>query len=261
MKRTTLWDLGLPLHQPLIVGHRGACGYAPENTLPSLELAVAQSVDMIEFDVHLTRDGELLASHDPHLNRTAGFPFLIEQTESDFLRRFNVAAHFDTTYPETPMPRLEEAFDAIPASLPVNVELKCLHADHANYVEILKKKLHRERLLVSSFDWTLLKLTRARLPELAMSPLADRNANDLPEIAEELRATSAHCNYETITAPIVEKLRARDIPVLVYTVNEIEIAREMFAMGVSGVFTNFPADFIRHFRADDAALATTRRDS
>src|SRR6185436_12347123 len=62
MKRTTLWDLGLPLHQPLIVGHRGACGYAPENTLPSLELAVAQSVDMIEFDVHLTRDGELLAS-------------------------------------------------------------------------------------------------------------------------------------------------------------------------------------------------------
>lgn len=255
MKRTTLRDLGLPANKPFIIGHRGACGYAPENTLPSLRLAVAQAVDMIEFDVHLTGDGELLASHDPHLNRTAGFPFLIELTESDFLRRFNVAAHFDPQYPETPMPRIEEAFDAIPPSLPVNVELKCLHADHASYVDVLQKKLNRKRLLISSFDWPLLREARARLPERAMAPLADQNANDLPEIAEELQATSAHCNFETMTARIVEKLRARHVPVLVYTVNDIEIAREMFAMGVSGVFTNFPADFIRYFRTNNAPKA------
>jgi glycerophosphoryl diester phosphodiesterase len=249
MARITFSDLGLQTDQPLIVGHRGACGYAPENTLPSIELAVTQGVDMIEVDVHLTSDDVLLVSHDADLNRTAGVPYLIEKTSSETLRGINVALYFDASHPATMMPRLEDALAVIPSSMPVNVELKCLHADRAHYVEVLKTKLSRDRLLVSSFDWPLLRQTRALFPDLAIAPIADWSVEALPEMAVEIAATSAHCNYETITAPIVETLRRKNIPVLVYTVNDVAVAREMFAMGVAGVFTNFPADFIRHFRA------------
>ena len=230
----------------LIIGHRGACGHAPENTMPSFSLAVEQLADMIELDLHLTADGELVASHDCDLGRTAGITTDVEKSDYAALRDINVASYFPD-YPHTTIPRVDEILEALPRNLPVNLELKCVGADHRRYVEILRTKLNRERILISSFDWQLLREVRRQLPDVPVAPLADENAPDLPAIARELAATSAHCNWETITAPIVEKLHGDDTPVLVYTVNDVDVAERMVGLGVRGVFTNYPGEFVNHF--------------
>lgn len=243
--RQSLTDLGLP-RAPLIIGHRGACGHAPENTLPSFVLAVEQFADMIELDLHLTRDGQLIASHDCDLARTSGISLSIEDADYDDLKELNVASYFGN-YPPTTMPRVEEALAAIPADMPVNLELKSLNADPQRYADVLVPKLVRHRILISSFNWPLLREVRHRLPEIAIAPLADQNAAELPDVARELGATSAHCNYETITPEIIRALHEDNIPVLVYTVNDVAIAQDLIDMGVRGVFTNFPGEFVSHF--------------
>jgi len=214
--------------------------------MPSFALAVEQLADMVELDLHLTRDGELVASHDCDLGRTAGVTRDVEQSDYHELRDINVATYFGD-YPHTTIPRVDDVLDALPRHLPVNLELKCVGADHRRYVEILRSKLNRDGILISSFDWALLREVRRHLPQIPIAPLADLNAPDLPGIAEELEATSAHCNWETITKPIVKQLHANSIPVLVYTVNDVAVARRMLAMGVRGVFTNFPGEFVTHF--------------
>ena len=245
MRRSTLTDLGLP-RAPLIIGHRGACGHAPENTMPSFSLAVEALADMIELDLHLTGDGELVASHDCDLTRTAGLTTNVELTDYPALRDINVAMYFGD-YPATTIPRLDDVLEVLPPHLPVNLELKCVGADHRRYVDVLRTKLNRDGILISSFNWNLLREVRRHLPQIAIAPLADENAPELPAIARELDATSAHCNWETVTRPIVSELRDENIPVLVYTVNDIGVAERMLAMGVRGVFTNFPAEFVAHF--------------
>lgn len=245
MKRQTLIDLGLS-HFPLIVGHRGACGHAPENTLPSLSLAVEHLADMVELDLHLTLDGELIASHDSDLTRTSGVGLLIEENDYGSLCDINVASYLGD-YPPTMMPRLEEVFATIPRHVPINLELKSTCADPRRYVAALQSKLTRGGILISSFDWNLLREVRHILPEIAVAPLADGNADELAKIALSLTATSAHCNYETITPAIVQDLDSDGVPVLVYTVNDVTTAMEMLAIGVRGVFTNFPGEFVGHF--------------
>ena len=241
----TLSDLGLPA-PPIIVGHRGACGEAAENTLASIALAIQQSADMIEIDLHLTSDGVLLASHDCDLSRTAGMTMNVEESLYEELRHINVAQYFTGHEPAT-MPRVEEVLDAIPRDFPINLELKCEGAIPEAYVDAFVRSIRGWRgLLVSSFDWNLLFHLRRVLPEVPIAPLAGENAADLPAVARALRATSAHCSELTITPEIVASL---DVPCLVYTVNEIEVAEALFAMGVAGVFTNFPGRFAAHFRA------------
>lgn len=240
-----LSDIGLP-RAPLIIGHRGACGLAPENTLPSFSLAVEQLADMIELDLHLTRDGELVAAHDCDLTRTSGITIMVEDSDYAALRDINVASYFGD-YPSTTMPRVEQILEAVPRHVPINLELKSLNADPERYVEVLQTKLTRDNILISSFDWTLLRHVRRRMRDVAIAPIADRNAAELPAIAEELRATSAHCNWRTITPAIVQQCNLLGVPVFVYTVNDVGTAEEMLAMGVRGIFTNFPGAFVEHF--------------
>jgi len=250
----TLTDLGLP-RTPVIIGHRGACGHAPENTLASFSLAVEQLADMIELDLHLTRDGNLIASHDCDLTRTAGVQLSVEESEYDALRTINVASYFGADYPHTTMPLLDELLEAIPVHVPINLELKSRNADRGRYVDVLERKLVRDRVLISSFDWTLLEEVHRRLPHIPIAPIADQNAPQLPDVTRRLHATSAHCNWRTITREIVGELHEMNVPVMVYTVNDVAVAEEMLAMGVRGVFTNFPGDFVSHFRLPPSRAA------
>ena len=244
MPRCTLKDLGLPA-PPIIAGHRGASRAAPENTLPSFAMAVRQGADMVELDLHLTADGELIASHDNNARRTAGVDMVIEETPYETLRGLNVSAYFGVFEPTT-MPRLAEILAAVPPDFPLNLELKRETAGAGRYVDAVVAGLTRDRLLLSSFDWELLRAVRERLPSVPLAPIADRNAADLPGAVRALHATSAHCNYQTVTPEMIAELGS--VPLLAYTLDEVAVAEGLFAIGVAGVFTNDPGRFVTHFR-------------
>jgi glycerophosphoryl diester phosphodiesterase len=236
----TLSSLDLPA-PPWIVGHRGAAGEAPENTLDSLLLAVEQAADMIEIDLQLTADGHLVAGHDWSLERMGGIDLTIEETPLETLRGIEVSGTFRSPRARRFVSTLSSILELLPEEMPLNLELKRRSADPALLAVRLADDIGgRDRLLISSFDWPLLAEVRRRLPRIAIAPLGGRSADpqELVAAAVRLDAWSVHCSQALVDDELVAAAAER--PVLVYTVNELADAQEVFALGVAGVFSDVP---------------------
>ena len=228
-------DLGAP---PWIIGHRGACGEAPENTIESFLLAIGQGAVMIELDLQLTRDGRLIALHDWDLLRTSGDDVIGENASAAEIQALNVGRYLERA---AIAPTIEEILDALPPDYPLNLELKCRYADHGRYVDAIERAIvGRQQLLLSAFEWNLLRVVRQRLPDVAIAPLSHEPSPAVLIAAKQLRAVSVHVDHETVTREFVEESSRAGMPVLVYTVDDAAIASKQFVMGVAGVFTNHP---------------------
>lgn len=224
--------------RPWIVGHRGVAAEALENSLESLQLAVTQRADMIEFDVQLTADDRLVAFHDWDLLRLANRPEIVEESPLALLVELMPS-----------LSTLEEILTSLPESMPLNVELKYRIADSEQFTRALVEALgDRQRILLSSFEWDLLAVVRTALPEVAMAPLGEETPEALLDAAERLSAWAVHCHYPLATPELIQTAAAAGWPVLVYTVNEANLARALFEAGVAGVFADAPGQLRRELQ-------------
>lgn len=220
------------------MGHRGAAGEAPENSLRSLRLAVEQGADMVEVDLQLTADGALVAFHDWELERLTGRSGVVEETPRDELRSAPTASPVAGEAAE-PIADLAEVLEVLPEDLPLNLELKRRRADPRAVASALVAGLAgRGRILASSFDWDLLGRVRRRLPDLPLAPLGKHDADALLAAAERLDAFSVHCHRRLAGAVLGRATAGR--PVLVYTVDDADEARSLVSQGAAGLFTDFP---------------------
>src|SRR5262249_54540137 len=106
--------------RPLVIGHRGYCQFAPENTLPSFKLAMAAGADLVELDYYHTKDGELIVIHDPDLDRTTDATnrwrqqhITVESKTVSEIQSVDAGSWFDKKYAGTKIPLLSEALDVI----------------------------------------------------------------------------------------------------------------------------------------------------
>ena len=248
--------MALPLSAPpWIAGHRGAAAEAIENTLDSFRLAIEQGADLIELDVQICADGELVVVHDWDLQRLAGSRVVVESSDGAALREISLrpvekgrpgwpdVARWRRARPRQGLaiPSLREVLALRPPGMVLNLELKRRLANRARFAEaVLAETAGCEPLLFSRFDWDLLAELRRRAPHAALAPLASRWPSLLVEAGRNLRAWSLHAHRRIVSAPLVERARATGRPLLVYTVNDAAEARRLFALGVSGVFTDRP---------------------
>jgi glycerophosphoryl diester phosphodiesterase len=238
---------------PWIVGHRGAAGEAPENTLESFRLAVEQGADMVELDLQLTADGILVAFHDRdlHLLNQEAVPI-----ESLTLDQLADAVYLDRRGNKRlglSIPTLATTIETLPTDLPLNLELKRYGADQERLVSALDREISgREQLLVSSFDWDLLALVRRRLPDRQVAPIAEKDGDALLQAAQELEAFSVHSDWRIARHTLIHQARAAGRSTLVYTVNQQDLARKLLARGVSGLFSDHPGRLRRQLEAPDS---------
>lgn len=107
-----------------IIGHRGAAKLAPENTLAGFEKAVEVGADMVELDIHMTKDGEIVVIHDATLDRTTnGNGAIIEHNFSE-IRTLDAGGWYDTTYSGQKVPTLREAMELINGRCQLLIEIK-----------------------------------------------------------------------------------------------------------------------------------------
>lgn len=211
-----------------IVGHRGAAGLEPENTLASFARAVALAVDAVELDVQVV-EGALAVIHDDTLDRTTNGTGAVAERKLTELRRLDAGNG-------QAIPLLTEVLAAVPADVGINVELK--GADTAlPTAECLQDQ--SRPLLVSSFDHAELRRFHATCPQIPCAPLFGRWRRVLAT-AEELDATYINIADRIATPDRVAAIRERGLGCLVYTVNDPERARTLRSFGASGVFTDFP---------------------
>ena len=211
-----------------IVGHRGAAGLEPENTLAGFAKAVALSVDAVELDVHLV-EGELVVIHDDTVDRTTDGAGALAELGLAKLRGLD-AGNGQT------VPLLDEVLRAVPVDVGINVELKGKRTAEPSADRL--RDLDRP-LLVSSFDHAELQRFHAVCPDIPCAPLFGRWRSPLA-VAEELNALSINIADRIATPDHIASIREQGFACMVYTVNDPERARTLRALGASGVFTDFP---------------------
>ena len=219
-----------------IIAHRGASGYAPENTLAALKKALLMNVDMIEFDVHALPSGEVILMHDHRLNRTTnGTSYVLDHNFVD-LRRLNAGD-------DEVIPTLEEALDLINRQVPVDIELKGpggVAAVAAVITTYLERGWQPHDFLVSSFNHHELQDFKRRMPHIAVAALLEAIPLGYAAFGEELRAVAVCPSDEFINQAYVTDAHSRGLEVYVWTINDIEEVQRLQALGVDGIFTNFP---------------------
>lgn len=110
--------------RPLLVGHRGAMGVAPENSMPAFEVGLAAGADILELDVQLSADGQVVVFHDDNLEPKTGVPGRIAHYSADFLHTLDVGRCFHNDFAGTPIPLLKEVLAWAKGRIPLMIEVK-----------------------------------------------------------------------------------------------------------------------------------------
>ena len=217
-------------------GHRGACGHEPENTVRSVRRALELGADGVELDVHFV-DGHLVVIHDDTLNRTTNGRGRVAKKTFAYLRSL------DAGLGET-IPTLGEMFDAVNRRAVINVELKGPHTA-APVVGLIREYVNRrgwgfEDFLVSSFDHARIHEARQLCPEIRIGALIVKVPRGLARAAQTMGAWSLHASKHCVTPELVADAHRRGLKMLVFTVNDPKELTTMRALGVDGVFSDFP---------------------
>ena len=248
----------------LAIGHRGASGHAPEHTIASYDLALELGADYIEQDLQLTKDGVLVALHDPTLDRTARGAaenckgLVIEKTLAQ-IKTCDVGSWFNDAFPQSArpeyvglrIPTLEEVFQRYRHRTNYYIETK--NPEEAPGMEekllaLLDKynlrgnAVKRNQVLIQSFSAASLQKIHGLDPELPLIQLY--TALSSATIRGTLDAVATYSvgigpSKGSVDAALVEAAHARCLDVHPYTVNESNEMSALIALGVDGMFTNF----------------------
>lgn len=214
----------------LTVGHRGVMGVEPENTLRSFVRAEREGLDVIELDLHLSKDGELVVMHDADVKRTTDGSGPISGFTLAELRALDAGGG-------ERVPVFDEVVDAVGS--PLQAEIKDTAAARVLAQTIEKRGLH-ERVTVISFHADALRETREHLPEIPIVLVAGRSSPTAPERARELGAGMISLELRHLDGEIVERGHAAGIQVISWTVNTDEELARARELRLDGVVTDLP---------------------
>lgn len=221
-----------------IFAHRGVSGHYPENTLQAIQAALDCGAYGIEIDVFAV-DDELIVIHDRQLQRTTQTVGNIEDYSLAQLQQLNAGNGQH-------IPTLWQVLALVNNRCVLNIELK----GH-DTAELLLNLLQRavvelstdvSKLLISSFHHPLLHTIKQRQPELAIGALTACIPLDYCAFASALNAVSVHCDRAFVDQQMVQDAHQRGLKIFVYTVNDQREALRLKALGIDGIFCNFPAE-------------------
>ncbi|MGB4660442.1 MAG: glycerophosphodiester phosphodiesterase [Mobilitalea sp.] len=225
--------------------HRGASGYAPENTLESFRLAVKMGADGIELDVRLTKDNQMVVSHDESIHRVSnGNGFIRDYTLSE-LKKFNFN-RLHAEYEFTPIATLEEVLGELKdTALSINIEIKggvyVYNNLEEKVLELVKQMKMEDRILYSSFNhYSMLRIKEIN-PEAKTGLLYEDGFVDVPQYGKRIGADALHPTFKNLKYPnLAEDCKELGLLLNVWTVNSEKDIRYVCECGVSGVITNYP---------------------
>jgi glycerophosphoryl diester phosphodiesterase len=235
------------LHQPVIFAHRGASAHAPENTLPSFELALAQGSDAIELDVKLSADGRLVVFHDPTVDRTTDGTGKLSQKTFAELRSLDAGSFFSEKFRGTKIPTLDEVFESVGGKMFINVELTNYATPRDSLVEkvcaSVKKHGLEKGVMFSSFLASNLKQAQRFLPEvprglLALDGWLGSWARSFGFSFGDYAAL--HPYLTDVNPQQVSRVHQLKRRIHVWTVNKPEDISRLHGWGVDGIFTDDP---------------------
>lgn len=224
----------------LCIGHRGAMGHEPENTLLSVEKALYLRANCIEIDVQYV-DNRLMVFHDERLERTTNGSGSLASKDFQYLRSLDAGKG-------QRIPVLEEVLDIVDMKAGVNIELKGAGTAQPVVESIARyreKGWSENLILVSSFDRQELLKVRELDGSILLGVLFNGSPGDNVDFAKQIRAYSLHPSRKYVGRRFVDSVHEIGFKVYVFTVDRPDHIERMKEMGVDGVFTNYPERVVR----------------
>jgi glycerophosphoryl diester phosphodiesterase len=214
----------------LVIAHRGASGYELENSLAALRASETHGADGVELDIHSSSDGEIYVHHD---ERLAGGLHISRSTVSDL-------AKIKLSNGES-LPTLQQALAAIGGRLAVFVELKTLSpAADARLLAVLAAGPNPTGYAIHSFDHRLVRRVGGQAPQVVRGVLSGSYAIRPLAALADAGATDLWQEQSLVDEALVTAAHAAKARVFAWTVDEPERMRQLIALGVDGLCTNFP---------------------
>jgi glycerophosphoryl diester phosphodiesterase len=243
-----------PARATEFVGHRGASYDAPENTMSSFRLAWSQGVKAIELDIHLTKDGALVVSHDANTKRTTGVDRVIEESTLAELRSLDAGSWKGAQWAGERLPTLAEVLATIPEDGRCFIEVKKGAEVIPTLAKVIQESGKRpEQLAIISFQLDAVAEAKRELPQIEALYLASvkrdtttgawtPSIDELIGKAKDAKVDGLDLSFNApLDAETVRKVRAAGLRLVVWTIDDPEVARRMVELGVDGVTTNRPA--------------------
>ncbi|KAF0822394.1 Glycerophosphoryl diester phosphodiesterase [Cytobacillus firmus] len=231
------------------IAHRGATGYAPENTIAGFDLAVDMKADYIEIDVQRSKDGELVVIHDTTVDRTTNGTGKVGDLTFDFLRSLDAGSWKGEQFAGEPIPTFEEILDRYHGKVGILIELKApeLYPGIEEQVaDALKErnldKPQNEKIIIQSFNFDSMKTMDQLLPKV---PIGVLTSNRVDTTAEALKEFSAYADwfnpsYGIVTKELVNQVHTLGLQIGSWTVRSQEAADFLFEMEVDAIITDYP---------------------
>lgn len=260
-----------------IQGHRGDRGNFPENSIPAFLSAINKGVDVIEMDVVISKDKKVLVSHEAFMSslymQTPDSVAIVKEREKsynlytmnyDSIRKFNSGSKGNALFPQqrklkTYKPLLVEVIDSVEKRIvknkykrvTYNIEIKSEKKEYGigqpqpeEFVDLVMKIIHEKQIEsfmnIQSFDPHILNVLHKKYPKVKVALLTARSGinRNLSELTFIPQIYSP--NYQLVNADFLDSLRAKQIKVIPWTVNEKEDIRKMLDLKVDGIITDYP---------------------
>ncbi|MEE9352852.1 MAG: glycerophosphodiester phosphodiesterase family protein [Candidatus Thorarchaeota archaeon] len=216
----------------LVIAHRGASGYAPENTLKAFRTAWEMSADMVELDVQETSDGHLVCIHDFELPRTTnGEGYVGELT-------YREIKELDAGQGER-VPLLSEVLDFAVGRIGVNIEVKALNVEKL-ILDLVTERELLDSVMFSSFMHNTVRVIKNLNADARTAIILSEPRDDAVRYALDFGANAINPPFETLTPELVKDAHEANLEVFPYTMNDASSMRKLLSIGVDGLITDLP---------------------
>ncbi len=233
--------------EPRVIAHRGASGYAPENTMASFVKAVQLGARWVEFDVMLSSNAEAFVFHDEYLDRTTNGHGWVGDYSFHELRSLDAGKWFGLPFSSERIPSFLTVLEFVDnANIHANVEIKPLEGQDIATTQRIWQEVQAYKpelassLLFSSFSLIALEEMRKIAPQCQLGLLMHQWLPDWQNICDKLNCISVHMSQEIVTPENAKKIKNTQRSLLCYTVNDPFRANELFSFGVDAVFSDYP---------------------
>jgi len=230
--------------------HRGLSEAYPENTILSFDKAMMAGATAIEFDVHKTKDGELVVIHDENIKRTFQGNGLIKDFTLQEIKSFKCKNPEFENSKLCKLPTLCEVLEILKnGSIFINIELKTdkMHYENieADVLSILKKYNLYDNILISSFNPKSLEICRELDENIKLGVLFDKRKSTILDFAKQINAYSLNPDVYLVDRALIDYAHENAFKVFSYTVNKASTASNLEKLGCDGIFTDNILRFIK----------------
>ena len=234
----------------MVIAHRGASSYAPENTLAAFDLALEMRVRHIELDVALTSDNHPVVIHDDKVDRTTNGSGLVTSHTLAALRQLDAGSWFGAQFEGERIPTFDDVLARYNGRVHIHTEIKGKSASLSERTADLIRKHGMERqVTVTSFQSVRLEETRAYAPELPTGWLVREVTDSIIAQAHAIGVSQLCPRADMVRPELVHRLRAEGFVARAWGVGTEELMQRAVQAGVDGMTVNFPDKLIAYLEA------------